>query len=491
MLDQVIRQAAEQWGDRTVLVAASGWSLSYAELDRISDEVARGLALAGIGEGDVVALVLPPIPEHVLAYAALAKLGAICAGVNDRLTAGERQVVVERATPTLVITTETLAPTGHHTIEIVPATSANGALDELRRFGPSDVLDPDPDRAIAIVFTSGTTGIPKGAVFCGRQFAFITEVDTGHRWGPGGTGLSATALAHLGPTTKLAGNLHRGGTTYLVDRWRAGDALALTARHRMTAVAGIPTQIALMLRHPDFEATDLSSVQAVILGGGPASPSLVRESRERFAAPVATRYACTEAGIGLGTLFTDDPVDAEVSVGRPHHWVDLSLRDPTSGREVAPGDVGEVCLRSPAQMDGYWRDPVATAAAVTPDGFVRTGDLGRLDEEGRLRLVGRAREMYVRGGYNVYPMEVEGVLADDPAVAQVAVVARPDDVMGEVGVAFVVPSDPDRPPDVAALRARAEEQLAAHKLPEEVRLVGSLPLTPMEKVDRAELRRRL
>ncbi len=227
MLDQVIRQAAEQWGDRTVLVAANGWSLSYRDLDRISDEVARGLALAGVGAGDVVALVLPQVPEHVIAYAAAAKLGAITAGVNHRLTAGERQAVVERATPVVVITTEALAPTGHATIEIEPAADVADVLVGLRRPGPTEALDPDPERPVAIVFTSGTTGVPKGAVFNGRQLDFITEVDTGHRWGPGGTGLSATSLAHLGPTTKLAGNLHRGGTTHLVQRWRAGDALAL------------------------------------------------------------------------------------------------------------------------------------------------------------------------------------------------------------------------------------------------------------------------
>ena len=147
-----------------------------------------------------------------------------------------------------------------------------------------------------------------------------------------------------------------------------------------------------------------------------------------------------------------------------------------------------MCLRSPAVMTGYWRDPEATAAAFWPDRFVRTGDLGSVDPEGRLRLVGRAKDMYVRGGYNVYPMEVEGVLADHPAVREVAVVARPDDVMGEVGVAVVAPVAGLPTPTVEDLRTFAADRLAHHKLPQELLVVDALPLTPMEKVDKQALR---
>ncbi len=147
-----------------------------------------------------------------------------------------------------------------------------------------------------------------------------------------------------------------------------------------------------------------------------------------------------------------------------------------------------MCLRSSATMTGYWGDPEGTRAAFTADGFVRTGDLGWVDDQGRLRLVGRSKEMYVRGGYNVYPVEVEAVLSTHPDVASVAVVPRADPVMGEVGVACVVPRDPARPPTLPGLRAHATERLAAYKLPEDLRLLDALPLTPGEKVDRATLR---
>ena len=175
-----------------------------------------------------------------------------------------------------------------------------------------------------------------------------------------------------------------------------------------------------------------------------------------------------------------------MSVGRPLAGVTLSVLD-DDDRPVPPGEVGAVCLRSPAVMSGYWRDPDATAAALTQDGAVRTGDLGWVDGQGRLRLTGRSKEMYIRGGYNVYPMEVEAVLAEHPGVAAVAVVPRPDAVMGEVGVAVVVPRSGRARPALEELRAFASTRLAAHKLPEDLRVVDALPLTAMEKIDRSAL----
>jgi acyl-CoA synthetase (AMP-forming)/AMP-acid ligase II len=258
----------------------------------------------------------------------------------------------------------------------------------------------------------------------------------------------------------------------------------------MTTVAGVPTQLALMLRDPAFDDFDLSSVQYIIAGGGPVTPGLADEARRRFGARLATRYSCTEAGIGLGTAFDDPDDDAVISVGRPHPSVELSLRDGDGTPITSAGtvrDIGEVCLRSPAVMSGYWRDDEQTRAAFTTDGFVRTGDLGWIDDRGRLRLVGRSKEMYVRGGYNVYPVEIESVLSTHPDVAAIAVVPRTDDVMGEIGVAAVVPRDRDRPPSLADLRAFASPHIAAYKLPEAMHVVDALPLTVGEKVDRRAL----
>jgi len=491
MLAATLREAARRFGESPAYVTADGWPLSYSALDEVSDEVASGLAQRGLGLGAVLALVLPPGPEYLVSYLAAAKLGAITAGVNDRLTTRERQIVVERATPHLVLAAPDLGSTDYETVDLPPSSNVDDLAAPLRvTADPPPVLPDDPDRPVAIIFTSGTTGAPKGALYCNRQLEFITATDVGDGWGGGGRSFTGTSFAHLGFMTKLAGNLRRGGVSFIMTRWTAGGALELLSRERMTTVAGVPAQLALMLRQPDFDAFDLESVEFIVAGGGPITPGLAEEARDRFQAKLATRYSCTEAGIGLGTAFDDPDEDAVVSVGRPHASVELRLLG-DDDQEVAAGEVGGVCLRSPAVMSGYWHDPVATEAAFTPDGFVRTGDLGWLDDQGRLRLVGRSKEMYVRGGYNVYPVEVEAVLSTHPEIATIALVPRPDAVMGEVGVALVVPRDPSTPPTLASLRDFARDRLAAYKLPEDVRVVESLPLTAMEKVDRRALAARV
>ncbi len=468
MLPQTIAEAARRFGDRTAYVAPDGRLLSYADIDRISDEAAVGLAVRGVRAGDVVALVLPPGIEYLLAYCAAAKVGAITTGVNDRLSPREREAVLTVAEPVLTLND------AHELDELCVADSA------------PPPLAPDSERPVAIIFTSGTTGLPKGALYCNRQLEFITHTDVGDSWDGGGRSYSGTSYAHLGFMTKLPGALRRGGTNFIMERWHAHAALELIARERMSTVAGVPTQLALMLRDPEFDRFDLTSVQYIISGGGPITPDLAREARARFGAKLATRYSCTEAGIGLGTAFDDPEEDAILSVGRPHASVELAVRD-EDGREVAPGAIGEVCLRSPAVMSGYWHDDEQTAAAITIDRFVRTGDLGWVDDRGRLRLVGRAKEMYVRGGYNVYPVEVEAVLSKHAGVAAVAVVPRTDDVMGEIGVAVVVARDPARAFSLIELREFAAPELAAYKLPEAIHVVDALPLTAGEKVDRRAL----
>jgi acyl-CoA synthetase (AMP-forming)/AMP-acid ligase II len=493
MLAATLREAATRFGDLDAYVtdpeaAGRSWALSYAALDRCSDEVAAGLLRRGLAAGSVVALVLPPGPEYLVAYLAAAKVGAITAGVNTRLTRTERATVVERATPSLVLAAPGLAPADHDAIEVAPAASIDELLREVRIVGadPPPAPADDPDRPVAIVFTSGTTGAPKGALYCNRQLSFIAENDVGDTWGGGTRSFTGTSFAHLGFMTKLAGNLRRGGTQFIMTRWSAHGSLELLARERMATVAGVPTQLALMLRQPDFDTFDLDSVQHIVVGGGPLTPGLADEARRRFGARLASRYSCTEAGIGLGTAFDDPEEDAVVSVGRPHAAVELELLD-EDDRRVRHGEVGAVCLRSPAVMTGYWRDRDATVAAFTPDGFVRTGDLGWVDDRGRLRLVGRSKEMYVRGGYNVHPVEVEAVLSTHPAVAAVAVVPRADAVMGEIGVAVVVPRAGAMPPTLEVLRAFGAEHLAGYKLPEALVAVDALPLTAGEKVDRRAL----
>ncbi|MGA2520113.1 MAG: AMP-binding protein [Acidimicrobiales bacterium] len=505
MLGDVVREAGARYGDTPLYVTPGGAVLTYAELDRLSDEVAFGLRARGVAVGDVVALLLPSGAAYAVAYAAAAKAGAVTAGVNDRLSPPERRACLAVAGPRVVLASPSLArdtalgevPAMGDVVEVATDDVAPAdTLGELRsRRGA--VVDDDGgaaaddgmrgDQPIAVVFTSGTTGAPRGAVFGATQLAAIGDIDGGGRWGGGGRGLSSTSFAHLGYMTKLPQTLRGGGTTYLMERWSAGAALEMVARHGITTLGGIPTQVALMLRHERFESTDTSSVRAIAMGGGPATAALVREARRRFGVPVVVRYTCTEAGVGVGTAADDAPEDAEESVGRARRGVELTIR--SDDDTVLPaGETGQVCLRSAAVMRGYWHDAEATAAVFTADRSVRTGDLGYVDDRGRLHLEGRSKEMYVRGGYNVFPLEVENVLADHPDVAHVAVVPRPDAVMGEIGVAVVVARRGAEAPTLESLRQHARTRLAAYKLPEAVVVTDELPRTAMEKIDRSSLR---
>ena len=325
----------------------------------------------------------------------------------------------------------------------------------------------------------------EGAWFADRQLRAVAEIDAGGAWG-GGHGISSTHFAHVGFMTKLPWMLACGRTTHLLERWSAGAALELIARHRMAAVNGVAPQIALLVRHPLVTELDFSAVKAVVAGGGASSPELVRTARERFSSPYSIRYSSTESGgVGLATSLDADDDEACHSVGRPRPGVEAQIRD-ASGARLGPGETGELWLRSEAVMSGYWRDPSSSAEALV-DGWLRTGDLATVEANGLYRLAGRTTEMFIRGGYNVYPMEVEGVLSGHPAVREVAVVGRPDPVMGEIGLAVVAPHDRALPPTLEELRAFGAGALARYKLPEALELVDALPRNPVGKIDRRHL----
>lgn len=496
MLASTVREAAARFGDLAAFVAAEGWPLSYAELDRLSDEAAVGLADLGVTDGDLVALALPSTPDYVVAYAALAKLGAITAGINPRSTAAERAAVLDVAQPALVLASPPLAegiPPGLPVEVVDIASEAAGLLASLRsgHDGASPpVLADDPERLVTVVFTSGTTGVPKGAMFGERELAAVALIDTGGTWADPGTSggamLSGTQLAHIGFMTKLPWYLQRAMTLHLIDRWRAADVLRMIADEQMASIGGVAPQLALLLRQPDFDDHDLSHVKTIVMGGALSPPALVHEARARIGAAYSIRYSSTESGgVGTATAFDADDDEALFTVGRPRAGIELEIRDEHDSR-VEPGEIGEICFRSPTQLRGYWRAPEATAETLR-DGWVHSGDLGFIDPTGCLRLAGRAKEMYIRGGYNVYPLEVEAVLASHPEVVEVVIAPRPDPVMGEIGVAVVVARDPGAPPTLEELRAYAAETLSLHKLPEDLRLVDELPLTPMQKIDRKAL----
>ncbi len=497
MLTEAIQQAALDFGNRAAFINSAGEAVSFEQLEKAAQEVAAGLHERGLGEGSVVGLVLPSGVDYVAIYLGAARIGAVTAGINPLLTPTEVKGCLDRLHADLVVVeprlTHLVGSGAARRVERLEGgrdpARAGGSLRSnsvsSTHAGASFDADANDEHPVCICFTSGSTGAPKAVWFANRQLRAVAEFDTGGDWG-GGHSISSTHFAHVAFMTKLPWMLACGQTTHLLERWSAGEALELTARHRMTAVAGVAPQIALMVRHPLSRSLDFSAVRAVVAGGGPSPPELVRAARERFGAPYSIRYSSTESGgVGLATALDADDDEACHSVGRPRPGVQAQIRD-AAGARLDPGETGELWLRSPAVMSGYWRDPDSSSEALV-DGWLRTGDLATVEANGLYRLAGRTTDMFIRGGYNVHPAEVESVLSGHPGVLEVAVVPRPDPVMGEIGLAVVAPRDRANPPALEELRAFGAGALARHKLPEALELVDELPRNATGKIDRRRL----
>lgn len=491
MLSSAVRGAAERHGERPVVIRAED-ALTYSALDGAADRAAGALVAAGVGPGDLVASVLPSGAEWLVAAVALDRIGAVHAAVSNHLGSGERAALVTAIGPSLALCDPGTAD-GLPLRTDVAVVAPGGRLEELgagRATGRHDAPDDD-DRVAAICFTSGTTGVARGATFRVRHLRAVSAIDLGPAaddWGGGEPMLASTHFAHVGMALKFPWYARTGSTLCVLDRWRADEALGLIDRHRMSTVGGIAPQIALMLRSPVIDEVDLTCVQRLIVGGAPSSPDLVDRARHRFGADYSIRYSSTESGgVGLATAYDADDDEALHTVGRPRPGVEARITDPDDV-VVPDGTTGELQLRSAAVCDGYWDDPEATAAAITDDGWLRTGDLAHLTPSGCIVLDGRRTDMYIRGGYNVFPTEVEAVLELHPEVAAVAVAPRPDEVLGDVGVAVIVPAAGSAGPTLDELRRFAGDRLARHKLPEDTVVVDELPLTPASKLDRAALR---
>ena len=494
MLSDVVRASAARFGDRPVVDAPDG-VLGHAELDRCADSLATTLVHRGVRPGDVVAIVLRSGADWLVTATAIDRAGGVIAGVSPVLSPPERATLVDLVRPALVLAHPDLVD-GLPLRADVAVLEPGGRGAELGGAGGGPPGDPGRDDAepAVICFTSGTSGRPKAAWFTRRQLEAVRRIDLGpaeHRWGGGAPMLASTQFAHVGMALKLPWYLQLGSTLHVMDRWRADDALELVAHHRMPTIGVVAPQLALMLRSPLVDELDLSCVTTIIAGGAASPPALVEQARSTFGAAYSIRYSSTESGgVGLATSPDADDHEAVHTVGRPRPGVEARVADDRD-HEVPDGEVGELQLRSAAVMSGYWQDPDETAAALTPDGWLRTGDLAVREPTGAVRLAGRRTEMYLRGGYNVFPSEVEAVLSSLPEVRDVVIVPEADDVMGERGVALVVPADPDDPPGLERLREFAATRLASHKLPEDVVQVDAVPLTSAQKVDRAAAERLL
>jgi acyl-CoA synthetase (AMP-forming)/AMP-acid ligase II len=464
---ELMDAAAVQLEDHEAYVEVdTGRRLTFGEWHRAADAAAARMAASGIKPGDVVAIALPPSIEYAIACAAALRLGAVATGINTRLGPRETAAIVAGCKPRLVID---------------DASVLNGRGDISR--SPAETA---PDHPAVIIWTSGTTGLPKGAWFDHRNLAAAVRT-AGVMTQPFDRRISGVPMAHAGYMAKLWEQCAMGVTLILTPTpWTAVSMLRVLVDERVTVGAGVPTQWAKLLELPDLAKADLTRLRICLAATAPAPPELVVRMRRLLGCPVVVRYAMTESPSITGTSPGDPPEVQYRTVGKPQAETRIDLVD-AHGDVVQLGEAGRVRVEGPCVMRGYWRDAATTRQVLDTRGRLLSSDLGRLDPDGNLVLVGRASDMYIRGGYNVYPLEVENVLTEHPSIAGAAVVGAERSVIGEIGVAFivVVPGAPVPSPD--SLRRWVADRLADYKAPDEVRVVEALPLTPMGKVDKAAL----
>ncbi|MDE3205037.1 MAG: acyl--CoA ligase [Acidobacteriota bacterium] len=485
-LAEAFAGAARAFGPHDAYVEGSE-RMSFADWFDRSQRVARRWQRQGVDRGDVVAIMLPPSIDFAVALGAAVLLGAVVTGINTRLGPTEVAAILGRCSPAVLVVeaTHTLPPLTGSMMLVERSRIADRAGDRpgdgpVRR--PAAASDP-----AAIIWTSGTTGVPKGAWF-DHQGLEAAVRSGGVMTAPFDRRLASTPFAHAGYLGKVWEQLAWGISLVISPTpWTARDMLRLIVEERITVAGGVPTQWAKLLELPDLAGADLSNLRLCVSATAPCPPELVERVVTALGCPLVVRYAMTESPSITGTE-PDDPPDVQYrTVGRPQAGVRLDLRD-EEGRSVPAGTTGRIHLKSECAMRGYWGDEAATAATLDSDGWLRSGDLGHLDPDGNLILDGRVDDMYIRGGYNVYPLEVEHVLDEHPGVSQASVIGVETPVIGQVGVAFIRPADPRHPPSAEELAAWCRSQVADYKTPDRFVIVDDLPLTPMMKVDKEALR---
>jgi long-chain acyl-CoA synthetase len=480
-------------------------ALTYAELDERSNRLAQALLGSGIGRGARVAYLGRSAPEVIELLLAAGKIGAVIVPLNWRLSRHELAGVLEDSHAPLLI-----ADAAH--LQTAEALRADASRPLALRvvgcehpdayepwLGAHDAVDPggrgDPSDVIVQMYTSGTTGVPKGVLTTHRNLAAAAA--TSSRWGfnPYTISLTPLPLFHIGGIGWVYCGLWHGATTILVSEFHAGQVLDTLERRRVTNPIFVPTMLQMLTAVPGAAERDYSALRSIVYGASPMTTTALRAALSTFGCPMIGLYGLTETTGGVVHLDGSDH-DADGprqhllrSAGRPYEWVELRIVEPSSGEDLPAQAVGEVWLRAPNLMAGYFNSPVETAAALTADGWLRTGDGGYVDDEGYLFLTDRIKDMIVSGGENVYPVEVEEVLSQHPGVAEVAVIGVPDEHWGEAVKALVIGRD-DHAPSLVDLLEFARVRLAGYKLPRSIEVVDDLPRTPTGKVLKRELRER-
>jgi long-chain acyl-CoA synthetase len=491
----VIRRHAAQRPEAVALVDGER-ELTYGELDERSNRLAQALLAGGVRAGTRVAYLDRSAPEVIELLFAASKVGAVLVPLNWRLAVPELQSVLDDARAPLLIA----GPTFRDAAERVSVRQRIEVGDDYERWlAAHEPRDPgrrgDAGEVIVQMYTSGTTGVPKGVLTTHTNLAVTAQ--TSARWAFDERSVSLTPLPmfHIGGIGWAYCGLWHGATTILVRDFEPTGVLDILERRRVTNAVLVPTMLRMLTAVPGAAERDYSALRSIAYGAAPITTPVLKATLRTFGCALLGLYGLTESTGGVVALEPEDhdpggPREHLLrSAGRPYPWVELRIADLATGGPVAADVVGEVWLRGPNVTPGYFNRPAETGAALTPDGWLRTGDGGYVDEDGYLFLTDRIKDMIVTGGENVYPVEVEEALAQHADVAEVAVIGVPHPHWGEAVKALVVlrPSARTRPEDLIAF---ARERLAGYKLPRSVDFVTELPRTPSGKVLKRELRDR-
>jgi len=498
-LGAILTRSARRFGTKPALIAG-GRIFTYGELDELCDRAAGGLHTLGVRAGDRVSLYSPNRWEWVVAYHAALRLGAVVNPVNVMLTPEEVAFVLNDCGAAAIFTAGEQAgvilgltrtvPTLRRVISFDSAAGDATSFAELLSLAAKapDVPRPAPADLSTIGYTSGTTGHPKGAmqshraVFLNTAAVFAVQTRTERD-----VMLNALPLPHVYGNVVMNGTFMTGGTLAVMERFDPAAMLAAIGRHRVTVFDGVPTMYAMMLADPSLPGADLSSLRVCSVGGQTMPAAKMAEWELRSGVPLLEIWGMTELG-GAGTSNCSYMPNVLGSIGfaLPGMEARIAALDDVSVT-LPDGEAGELMVRGPLVMLGYYGNEQATRAAIEPDGWMHTGDVASRDEEGHYFIVDRKKDLIITAGFNVYPAEIERVVAAHPAVAMVAVGSVPDETRGELARAYVV-LRPGASASETEIIEHCRPHLAAYKLPRSVLFVPDLPKTSTGKVMRRELK---
>ncbi len=504
-LGQLLQWAAQTAPDRIALIAGvpdpsrrRRWT--YAELYAQSLRTAQALR-ARFEPGERVAIWAHNIPEWIMTEFGAAMAGVILVTVNPGLRSSEVEYVLKQSRAAGVM----VVPEFRGNPMLATVEALQSRLPELREIvcfdqwdaflASGDIAKPElpivrSTDPVMIQYTSGTTGFPKGALLHHRGLV-NNGAHTADRAGiaDGAVQLTTMPLFHTGGCVCcVIGAVSQRATQVLVEAFDPGLVIELIQSYRCNAMLGVPTMLVAMMEHPSFASADLSSVKAIYSGGSTVPAAIVTALEQQLGAPFTIVFGQTECSpVALMTWTTDTVADKAGTIGTPMPNVEVKIVNPDTGQTVPIGEIGEICTRGYHVMCGYFENEAATRAAIDPEGWLHTGDLGAMDARGYCTVEGRLKDMIIRGGENIYPRELEEVLFRHPAVGDVAVVGLPDARWGEVVAAFIRPP-PGATVDKEELFDYLREHLAPHKTPRHWFVVDAMPLTGSGKIQKFKLR---